>query len=178
MVSHAARYRPGDRKSDDDKSFDKLKLNNDENYQVWIDYEDTLLNVTTAPVGMTRPKRPLLNIFLNLSEVFNDEMYVGFTSARRKLVESHKILGWSFSNPDFSLSKKLITIGLPYFVLLRASIFKSKRVYCRIYNRYFLHYLSSCFVGSVFYSEEAKVSKGERGNRGLGIRIFAIQNDI
>ena len=53
-------------------------------------------------------------------------MFVGFTSATGQLVESHKILGWSFSNEKFSLSDELITTGLPSFVLPKDSIFKSK----------------------------------------------------
>lgn len=124
-VSHDAGYWPDDRESNDDKSFKELKLNNGENYQVWIDYEDSLINVTMAPVGMKRPIRPLLNISLDLSLVFEDEMFVGFTSATGQLVQSHKILAWSFSNTNFSLSEELITTGLPSFVLPKDSIFKS-----------------------------------------------------
>ncbi|CAJ1961688.1 unnamed protein product [Sphenostylis stenocarpa] len=111
---------------DGDKSFKELTLNNGENYQVWIDYEDSWMNVTMAPVGMKRPSRPLLNVSLNLSQVFEDEMFVGFTSATGQLVQSHKILGWSFSNENVSLSDELITTGLPSFVLPKDSIFKSK----------------------------------------------------
>ncbi|KAF1882013.1 hypothetical protein Lal_00038656 [Lupinus albus] len=121
-VSHDAGYW----KSNDEKSFKELELNNGENYQVWIDYEDSLINVTMAVVGMRRPLRPLLNVSLNLSQVFMDEMFVGFTSATGQLVQSHKILAWSFSNTNFSLSEELITEGLPSFVLPKDSIFESK----------------------------------------------------
>ncbi|KAF2297701.1 hypothetical protein GH714_002344 [Hevea brasiliensis] len=69
------------------------------------------INITMAPVGMKRPSRPLLNASLNLSEVFEEEMYIGFTSATGRLVQSHKILAWSFSNSNFSLSENLITTG-------------------------------------------------------------------
>lgn len=121
-VSSDAGYWP----DDGDKSLKELILKNGENYQVWIDYEDSLINVTMAPVGMKRPIRPLLNVSLNLSQVFEDEMFVGFTSATGQLVESHKILGWSFSNKNFSLSDELVTTGLPSFVLPKDTIFKSK----------------------------------------------------
>ncbi|XP_045817027.1 L-type lectin-domain containing receptor kinase VII.1 [Trifolium pratense] len=125
-VSHDVGFWPDDGKSEKDKFFKKLKLNNGENYQVWIDYEDSLINVTLAKLGMKKPIRPLLNVSLNLSDVFEDEMFVGFTSSTGQLVESHKILAWSFSNTNFSLSDELITIGLPSFVLPKDSIFKSK----------------------------------------------------
>ncbi|XP_065878458.1 L-type lectin-domain containing receptor kinase VII.1 [Euphorbia lathyris] len=104
----------------------KLKLNSGANYQVWIDYADSVINVTMAPAGMKRPRRPLLNVSIDLSDVLEEEMYVGFTASTGRLVESHKILAWSFSNSNFSLSESLITIGLPSFVLPKPSFVRSK----------------------------------------------------
>ena len=133
VEAHDAGYWPNSQGSNntnsgaqDEKSFKELKLNNGENYQVWIDYSDSLINVTMAPVGLARPQRPLLSVPLNLSEVFEDEMYVGFTSSTGQLVQSHNLLAWSFSNSNFSLSEMLITTGLPSFVLPKSSIVRSK----------------------------------------------------
>ncbi|CAN1184646.1 L-type lectin-domain containing receptor kinase VII.1 [Linum perenne] len=53
-------------------------------------------------------------------------MYVRFTAATGRLVQSHKILGWSFSNSNFSFSEGLIATGLPSFVLASDSIVESK----------------------------------------------------
>ncbi|CAN1229415.1 L-type lectin-domain containing receptor kinase VII.1 [Linum grandiflorum] len=92
--------------------FKPLKLNSGENYQVWIDYRDNSMNVTMARAGDRRPLRPLLNVSIDLSEVFEDEI--------------HKILGWSFSNSNFSISEGLIVTGLPSFVLKSNSIVESK----------------------------------------------------
>ncbi|KAK4857751.1 hypothetical protein QYF36_005769 [Acer negundo] len=72
-----------------------------------------------ALAGRRRPKRNLLSVSLNLSGVFEDDMYVGFTASTGQLVESHKILAWSFSNSSFSLSEKLITAGWEKKVLHR-----------------------------------------------------------
>lgn len=133
VEAHDAGYWPNSQGSNntnsgaqDEKSFKELKLNSGENYQVWIDYSDSLINVTMAPVGLARPQRPLLSVPLNLSEVFVDEMYVGFTSSTGQLVQSHKLLAWSFSNSNFSLGEMLITTGLPSFVLPKSSIIRSK----------------------------------------------------
>lgn len=112
--------------SDDESSFKRLKLNSGTNYQVWLDYSDFQINVTMVPAGKKRPGRPLLSIPLNLSNVFNEEMYVGFTAATGRLVESHRILAWSFSNSNFSFSENLVTTGLPSFGLPKASVFRSK----------------------------------------------------
>ncbi|KAK9131798.1 hypothetical protein Scep_011326 [Stephania cephalantha] len=109
-----------------DDTFEQLSLPNGENYQVWIDYLNPQLLVTMAPAGMKRPMKPLLNISIDLSEVLLDEMHVGFTAATGQLVESHRILGWSFSNSNFSISEALITKNLPSFVPPRKST-SSKR---------------------------------------------------
>ncbi|KAK0590507.1 hypothetical protein LWI29_028133 [Acer saccharum] len=53
-------------------------------------------------------------------------MYVGFTGATGRLVESHKILAWSFSNSNFSIGDALVTTNLPSFVLPKESVFRSK----------------------------------------------------
>ncbi|KAE8686414.1 putative L-type lectin-domain containing receptor kinase VII.2 [Hibiscus syriacus] len=118
--SHTAGYWPDNENSD----FEELKLNDGKNYQVWIDYADSVINVTMALVGVKRPKRPLLNVSLDLSDVFEDEMYVGFTSSTGRLVESHRILSWSFSNSNFALSERLITTGLPSFTIPKTPIHK------------------------------------------------------
>ncbi|CAA0393652.1 putative L-type lectin-domain containing receptor kinase VII.1 RLK-Pelle-L-LEC family [Arabidopsis thaliana] len=112
--------------SDDGVVFKPLKLNDGRNYQVWIDYRDFVVNVTMQVVGKIRPKIPLLSTSLNLSGVVEEEMFVGFTAATGRLVQSHKILAWSFSNSNFSLSDSLITTGLPSFVLPKDSILKAK----------------------------------------------------
>ncbi|KAK6934052.1 Protein kinase domain [Dillenia turbinata] len=112
--------------SDEEKSFKELKMNNGKNYQVWIDYADFQINVTMVLAGKPRPLKPLLSYAGNFSSVFEDEMYVGFTGSTGKLVESHRILAWSFSNSNSSISEALVTTGLPSFVLPADSVFKSK----------------------------------------------------
>ncbi|XP_050370157.1 L-type lectin-domain containing receptor kinase VII.1 [Argentina anserina] len=108
------------------KVFKKLKLNNGVNYQAWIDYRDSVINVTMVKAGMPRPTTPLLSYVYNLSDVLEEEMFVGFTGSTGALVERHMILAWSFSNSNFSMGESLITSGLPNFVLPKASIFESK----------------------------------------------------
>ncbi|KAL8045833.1 hypothetical protein ABFX02_08G139700 [Erythranthe guttata] len=123
VAAHEAGYWPDDGGG---SSFEKLELNNGRIYQVWIDYADSILNITMSPVGMKRPKQPLLNVPLNLSDVFEDEMFVGFTASTGDMIQSHKILSWSFSNTNFSLSEGLITDGLPSFELPKTPINRTK----------------------------------------------------
>lgn len=124
--AHRAGFWPDNSAAGDEESFEEVKLNNGKNYQVWIDYADSVINVTMAPVGKKKPRRPLLNFSLDLSDVFEDEMFIGFTGATGRLVEGHRILAWSFSNTNFSFSESLITSGLPSFVLPGSSIFRSR----------------------------------------------------
>ncbi|KAK8618409.1 hypothetical protein V6N13_132401 [Hibiscus sabdariffa] len=115
----------GDFDDDGDQSFETLDLNNCKNYQLWIDYADLVLNVTVAPIGIKRPKRPLLNFSFNLSDVFEDEMYVGFTSTSTGS-QSPRILAWSFSNTNFRLSESLIATGLPSFTIPKTPFYKHR----------------------------------------------------
>ena len=91
-LTSLASYTAGFWKGEDDDKFEELKLNNGENYQVWIDFFQSHINVTMALAGMERPRRPLISEFVNLSTVLLDDMYAGFGAATGQLVESHKIL--------------------------------------------------------------------------------------
>ncbi|KDP42206.1 hypothetical protein JCGZ_02936 [Jatropha curcas] len=79
-----------------------LELNSGDPMQVWIEYddeaEDNLLNVTIAPITISKPTRPLLSIKVNnFSQVLTDSMYVGFSAATGSVSSRHYILGWSFN---------------------------------------------------------------------------------
>lgn len=72
--------------------------------QVWIDYEDTLLNVTLAPLRNQKPSKPLLSSTINLTAIFPDrKAFVGFSAATGSLISYQYILGWSFSRSRASL---------------------------------------------------------------------------
>ncbi|KAK3005460.1 hypothetical protein RJ639_016331 [Escallonia herrerae] len=106
--------------------FRELKLNDGENYQVWIDYFDSKVNVTMARAGKARPAMPLINASVDLSAVFLDQMFVGFCAATGQLAESHRILSWSFSNSNSSIGDALVTSNLPSFVPPKDSVLRSK----------------------------------------------------
>ncbi|KAG7559764.1 Legume lectin domain [Arabidopsis thaliana x Arabidopsis arenosa] len=66
--------------------------------QVWIDYEDSLLNVTLAPLRDQKPSKPLLSRTTNLTAIFPDRRaFLGFSAATGSLISNQYILGWSFS---------------------------------------------------------------------------------
>ncbi|CAB4277511.1 unnamed protein product [Prunus armeniaca] len=102
LVSYKAGYWLGDNTNEDSNntnwSFKEVKLNDGANYQVWVEYWNYQLSITLAPENVKKPERPLIQIPLDLSDVFLDDMYVGLTASTGQLIEDHKILSWSFSN--------------------------------------------------------------------------------
>ncbi|KAF7014392.1 hypothetical protein CFC21_060652 [Triticum aestivum] len=67
--------------------------------QVWVDYyaSATEITVTMAPLGIDKPKKPLLRTIVDLSTVVQDMAYVGFSSATGVLFTRHFVVGWSFA---------------------------------------------------------------------------------
>lgn len=111
----------------DGEELEKLKLASGQNYQVWIEFENSHINVTMAPAGKRKPQRPLISKPINLSVVLWDEMYVGFSGATGRMVDICRILGWSFSHSNFSISDALNTKHLPMFVHpTKTVIYRSK----------------------------------------------------
>ncbi|CAN6225804.1 unnamed protein product [Urochloa humidicola] len=79
--------------------FRNLSLISRKPMQVWVDYDGAARQVTVAmaPLGVARPKKPLLQTAVDLSDVFRGTAYVGFTSATAVLFSRHFVLGWSFA---------------------------------------------------------------------------------
>ncbi|CAN7126424.1 unnamed protein product [Brassica rapa subsp. narinosa] len=74
-----------------------INLLSGEPIQVWVDYDGTLLNVSLAPINIEKPNRPLMSRSINLSEIFEDKIFVGFSASTGQLTSNQYILGWSFS---------------------------------------------------------------------------------
>ncbi|KAM0828668.1 hypothetical protein ACQ4PT_067391 [Festuca glaucescens] len=79
--------------------FQNLSLISRKAMQVWVDYDGTAteITVTMAPLGMARPKKPLLQTTVDLSGVVQSTAYVGFSSATGILTTRHFVVGWSFA---------------------------------------------------------------------------------
>ncbi|CAE6136774.1 unnamed protein product [Arabidopsis arenosa] len=79
---------------------------------------------TMAPFKNTLPGHGIVFLFAPTTGINGSSSAQHLATGR--LVQSHKILAWSFSNSNFSLSDSLITTGLPSFVLPKDSILKAK----------------------------------------------------
>ncbi|XP_068643541.1 L-type lectin-domain containing receptor kinase IV.1-like [Aristolochia californica] len=79
-------------------SLKSLNLSGGGLMKVWVEYngEEKQLDVTLSPADIPRPTRPLLSSSVDLSPVFREHMYVGFSSSTGTLAVLHYVLGWSF----------------------------------------------------------------------------------
>jgi serine/threonine protein kinase len=66
--------------------------------QAWIDYNSPT-NQMDVRVAMdsAKPSSILLSDKVNLSQILNESMYIGFSAATGLFTSSHYILGWSFN---------------------------------------------------------------------------------
>ncbi|KAF8006100.1 hypothetical protein BT93_K0411 [Corymbia citriodora subsp. variegata] len=123
------------------QGFRNLSLISGKAMQVWVDYDGVQkqIRVTLAPVSANKPNTPLLSLPFDLSLIFKETMYVGFSSSTSALLTSHCVLGWSFKVdgqahmldlsqlPRLPHKKKkqksvLLTTGLPFTCLFFLSI--------------------------------------------------------
>ncbi|MCO5608937.1 hypothetical protein L7F22_063155 [Adiantum nelumboides] len=88
----------------------EINLKGEKIIQGWIDYDgqSQVLNVSIAPVGSPHPSIPLISVSLDLWNVFEEQMYAGFTAATGVLSGTHRLLAWSFNSngeaPSLDLS--------------------------------------------------------------------------
>lgn len=83
---------------DGSRQFRNLSLISRQPLQVWVEYDgkEQKMNVTLAPLNVSKPQIPLLSSSLDLSPILNEVVYVGFSSSTGSIRASHYVLGWSF----------------------------------------------------------------------------------
>ncbi|WZZ52384.1 hypothetical protein YC2023_052491 [Brassica napus] len=92
----------------------ELFLDSGRVFQAWVDYDSDKkkLDVKLSPLS-EKPKLSLLSYNVDLSSVFGDEMYVGFSASTGMLASSHYILGWNFNMSGEALSLSLPSLPRP-----------------------------------------------------------------
>ncbi|PHU04198.1 L-type lectin-domain containing receptor kinase IV.4 [Capsicum chinense] len=132
---------------DDTGLFHDMTLVSGQPMQVWVDYDGSSkqINVTVAPLLMGKqPVRPLLSLKYDLSPIFYQTMYVGFSSSTGSVPTNHYILGWSFKidgkaqelsqlpklpRLEGKQTSRFVTIGLPVMSLVSVIVATSVVVY-------------------------------------------------
>ncbi|XP_057829112.2 L-type lectin-domain containing receptor kinase V.9-like [Cryptomeria japonica] len=173
--------------------FHELYLNSGQNIQAWIDYDHTQqqLNVTIVEAGSPRPQKPLISLKnMTLSNIFEEQMYVGFSASTGAVVEDHCLLAWSFSTngsaPELDVShlpsllkrkksnSRLIaaittTLVLLVLLLVAAAVFRWKRnKYRDVKEEWEMEYWPHRFD----YKELHIATKGFRDDKILGFGGF------
>ena len=98
-------------------------LCNGGDFTAWVDYNATgqTLDVRfangTSAAGVRKPTKPVIRVqSLDLSSVFNEYMYVGFSASTGTFTEVHKIKSWSFSSigmPEVAPAPSPAALSLP-----------------------------------------------------------------
>ncbi|KAK6943431.1 Legume lectin domain [Dillenia turbinata] len=94
---------------------EEINLEGAEPIQAWIDYDGLkkLLNVTIAPLDISKPTHPLLSFDIDLSQFLLENSYVGFSASTGKTSSSHYILGWSFQQNGVAQALNASQLPLP-----------------------------------------------------------------
>ncbi|CAE5957577.1 unnamed protein product [Arabidopsis arenosa] len=103
-------------------SFVRFNMRNGNNVRAWIDFDgpNFQINVSVAPVGVLRPRRPTLT-FRDpvIANYVSADMYVGFSASKTNWNEARRILAWSLS--DTGTLREINTTNLPVFFLENSS---------------------------------------------------------
>ncbi|CAI8609864.1 unnamed protein product [Vicia faba] len=97
-------------------SFVPVQMNSGENIRAWIDFDGKNLeiNVTVAPIGVSRPSKPTLSYTdPEIANYISPEMFVGFSASETNWIEAQRVIAWSFS--DSGTARELNTANLPVF---------------------------------------------------------------
>ncbi|RVW52927.1 L-type lectin-domain containing receptor kinase S.1 [Vitis vinifera] len=94
--------------------FVAVEMRNGQNIRAWIEFDGPQfeINVTIAPVAVSKPSRPLIS-YRNpkIANYVSTEMYVGFSASKTNWVEAQRILAWSLS--DTGVAADINTTNLP-----------------------------------------------------------------
>ncbi|KAK9734730.1 hypothetical protein RND81_04G159700 [Saponaria officinalis] len=160
--------------------------------QIWIDYDatDLQVKVTMAPLGLSRPSKPLLTSRIDLSRVVLETMYVGLASSTGSVASSHYVLGWSFrqgrsglassldlsklpSLPRFGERKRVLNVGSKIVLVIISVVLvivalvlymRWRRKYAEIFDDWEKEYR----VQRVSYKDLYKATKGFKDKEVLG----------
>ncbi|XP_024991814.1 L-type lectin-domain containing receptor kinase S.4-like [Cynara cardunculus var. scolymus] len=114
---------------DGDSTKQDLCIQSGEKIQAWIDYDAAKpeLNITLS-LFPKKPNTPIISFPVDLSPVFQDFMYVGFSASTGRLASSHYIFGWSFNMTGKAESLDLHLLSLPPFKKNQ----KDFRIWCSV----------------------------------------------
>ncbi|KAK7291606.1 hypothetical protein RIF29_06883 [Crotalaria pallida] len=102
--------------------FVPVRMRSGENIRAWIEFDggSFQINVTVAPVGVSRPLKPTLSYQdPAIANYLSSDMYVGFSASKTNWIEAQRVLAWSFS--DSGTAREINTTNFPVFKLESSS---------------------------------------------------------
>ncbi|XP_047342113.1 L-type lectin-domain containing receptor kinase S.1 [Impatiens glandulifera] len=128
--------------------FVEIIMRSGQNIRAWIEFDGTEfeINVTIAPIGMSRPSMPLLT-FKDpvIANYVSTEMFVGFSASITTWIGPSRILAWSFNN-DGGISRDINTTDLPVFRPQPSSSALSRGATAGIIVGSVLFFLLTCLI--------------------------------
>ncbi|XP_057485322.1 L-type lectin-domain containing receptor kinase S.1-like [Actinidia eriantha] len=94
--------------------FIPIQMHSGSNIRAWIEFDGIRsgINVTIAPVGVSRPSKPLISFYSPIiSNYVSSSMFVGFSASKTTWKETQRILAWSLSDEGFA--RDINTSSLP-----------------------------------------------------------------
>ncbi|KAF8044581.1 hypothetical protein N665_7724s0001 [Sinapis alba] len=167
-----------------------LVLASKQRIRIWIEYdgENRLLNVTLAPLENPKPRLPLLSRSIDLSKIFKEKMFFGFSGSTGTIRSHQYILGWSLAiggkaqsldiaqvmdlpqPPPNHLPLILAVASVVAFLMIAGGIaylYQQNR-YAEVFEQWELQYSPQRFSFRALY----KATKGFKENRVLGAGGF------
>lgn len=103
--------------SSSNESFVPVRMRSGQNIHAWIEFDgdNFEINVTIAPIGVSKPPRPTLNYKdPKIANYVSSEMYVGFSASKTNWIEAQRVLAWSLS--DTGVAREINTTNFPTFL--------------------------------------------------------------
>ncbi|XVE69223.1 hypothetical protein DITRI_Ditri09bG0135000 [Diplodiscus trichospermus] len=169
----------------------QLNLKSGKMIQAWVDYDSARnrLEVKISPFS-EKPRVSILSLDVDLSQILEDYMFVGFSASTGLLASSHYVLGWSFNMSGQAESLSLPSLpSLPrpkpnHTVLILCVTFSAVLVMMLIafISFYFIRKLKNAYIIEAWelevgphrfsYQELKKATKGFRDKELLGFGGF------
>ncbi|KAJ0897352.1 putative protein kinase RLK-Pelle-L-LEC family [Helianthus annuus] len=135
-----------------------LCLHSGKKIQAWVDYDGENHQVDVyLSLFSNKPRKPIMSVFVDLTPVFQEFMYVGFSSSTGVLASSHYVFGWSFNMSGNASSLNVDQFPEPVLPLKKNN--NTKGFVFRFGTTLFLVFCIFVIMGGVYIIKKFKIIK-------------------
>ncbi|MFS7961344.1 putative protein kinase RLK-Pelle-L-LEC family [Helianthus anomalus] len=134
-----------------------LCLHSGKKIQAWVDYDGENHQVDVyLSLFSNKPRKAIMSVFVDLTPVFQEFMYVGFSSSTGVLASSHYVFGWSFNMSGNASSLNVDQFPEPVLPLKKNN---NKGFVFRFGTTLFLVFCIFVVMGGVYIIKKFKIIK-------------------